>query len=346
MKNNCYLMLFFTILQQITFAQSAPKSNLKTMNEYANAFSIINKLGVKLDMSLENSLSIIPDLKKSKANPDFRDEYTYDIHENGLQNLTFYFDKDNHAPMYEVILEFEDADTLAALCTREIGVCNHPSATNHWILNLSPDGIAFILWRFENKLIMAANLADTEFSNDAIFKFDGVFVENFLTQKEITPEAESELTENKNTEVPQDQRLTLILNKFIENASTDFEKLKGEPIEGKKDEFYATIIFNKDPKKTIIRKKSTNSWRLEAKTIENSTLEMARQEYINTILQIEALEALNYRLIKKSEYSTNTGKTYLWEVQNLDGITLNTILKLQLYAAGGNQYSVKLEVGK
>ena len=51
-------------------------------------------------------------------------------------------------------------------------------------------------------------------------------------------------------------------------------------------------------------------------------------------------------LAKKSEYSTNTGSTYIWDVRSLDGDDLGVILKVQLYAAGQDLYSVRMEVGK
>jgi hypothetical protein len=58
------------------------------------------------------------------------------------------------------------------------------------------------------------------------------------------------------------------------------------------------------------------------------------------------MEALEYQLAKKSEYSTNTGSTYIWDVRSLDGDDLGVILKVQLYAAGQDLYSVRMEVGK
>jgi hypothetical protein len=346
MRNTILTMLFFAFFAQAIFAQSAPRPTLKTVADYGLAFNVLTDLGLKLDMSLENSLSQIPKLKKSETSLDFRHEYTYDVHENGLNNVTLYFDKDTHQPMYELIMDFENADTLEALCLRDMGPSNHPRLQEHWILNLSPEGIAFILWRFENKIVMAANLPDTELFGDYTFEFDQDFITNFYVNTNVSEEVPATEYIEPHLEMPEDQALTEILNEYINQATSDFVGLKGDAILGKKDEYECTLLLGEHTEYTIIRKKSNNTWRLESKISVSEALPLARIDYESAQKSIENLEALNYRLVKKSEYSTNTGNTYIWEVQNLDGITLNVILKLQLYAVEGGQFAVRFEVGK
>jgi hypothetical protein len=340
-----YIAIFAFFIQKMD-AQSPMPSTLKTVANYSEAFGVLGSLGIKIDDSRMITTSANEQLVKSETSLSFRDEYVYEVNQNGLKNITFYFDKDNHAPLYELILEFEDADTLAALCEIDLGASNHPRLEDHWIMNLSSEGIAFIMWRFENKIIMAANLPDTELAGDYTFEFDQEFIANFNNTTTQTDDVPATEYIEPHVEMPADQALTEILNEYISQSTSDFVGLKGEAIEGKKDEFQCTLLLGDHTEYTIIRKKSNNTWRLESKISANEALAIARIDYESAQKSIENLEALNYRLVKKSEYSTNTGNTYIWEVQNLDGITLNVILKLQLYAAGDNGFAVRLEVGK
>lgn len=322
-------------------AQKVAPTSQKTVSDYSKAFEIIGKLGIKVDMPLDTMLKSIKDMKKSADVMGFRTEYTVKLNEHGLKGLTFYFDKDNHQPLYEIIMDFDNADTLEALCKMDLGPGNHPRLEEHWIMNLNRESLAFILWRFENKLIMAANLPDTEFAEDYTFQFDQVFIEAFLKQnaEEGSP-PENTVPEN---EIPADQVLTQTLNQYLTSAINDFEDLKGDPVEGKKDNYFALLPFGEN---TVIRKTAGNAWRLETRLVLNQELDAARSNYQSFIEQIQGLEALEYKLIKKSEYTTNTGNTYLWEVQNMDGDAIGVILKLQLFAAGKGLYSILMEVGK
>jgi hypothetical protein len=346
MRNSIIYCTFFTFFIQILVAQTPMPTLKKTVANYGEAFGVVGTLGLKLDDSRITATSANEHLVKSETSFDFRDEYTLEVNQNGLQNITFYFDKDNHAPLYELILEFEDADTLAALCEIDLGASNHPRLEDHWIMNLSPEGVAFIMWRFENKIIMAANLPDTELAGDYTFEFDQEFINNFYNTTTQTDEVPATEYIEPHIEMPADQALTEILNEYISQSTQDFAGLKGDAIEGKKDEYQCNLPLGDHTEYTNIRKKSNNTWRLESKISANEALAIARIDYESAQKSIENLEALNYRLVKKSEYSTNTGNTYIWEVQNLDGITLNVIMKLQLYAAGDNGFAVRLEVGK
>jgi len=341
MKFKLLLLCLLALSSPVLIAQKAVPTSQKTVADYSKAFEIIGKLGIKVDMPLETMLKSIKDMKKSADVLDFRTEYTLVLNENGLKDLTFYFDKENHQPLYEVIMEFDNADTLEALCIMDLGPSNHPTLVEHWIMNLNREGLAFILWRFENKLVMAANLPDTEFADDYIFQFDQAFIEAFLNNN--TEGGSNPADQVSDGEMPPDQVLTQTLNQYITSAITDFEDLKGDPVEGKKDSYFALLPFGEN---TVIRKTASNAWRLETRLVLNQELEAARADYQSFIKQIQGLEALEYRLNKKSEYTTNTGNTYLWEVQNMDGDAIGVILKLQLFAAGKGLYSILMEVGK
>ena len=335
------LFLLQLVLLSCATAQSSPASDLKTVADYSKAFDIMGTLDLKVDLSQEAILKSTKGLKKEKSGLDFRTEYTYEVRENGLNSLTLYFDKDHHHPLYEIIMDFENADTLEALCKKDLGPGNHPSLEEHWIMNLTQEGLAFILWRFENKLVMAANLPDTEFADDVTFQFDQTFIDEFLQNN--ASETGNVPPDNTEKDLTDDQILTQMLNQCMESATDNFEKMKGELAEGKKDTYSSLVTYGPN---TFIRKTPNDTWRLETRIVQNLELDAARNSYQTTLARIQGLEALEYRLLKKSEYSSNTGNTYLWEVQSLDGETTDIILKLQLYAAGKGLFSVLLEVGK
>ena len=345
MKYYIVIFLLFALVTPNMKAQSAVNTTKYTTTDYGKAFEIVTQLGLKMDMSLETALANIKGLKASDLDMGFRSEYTYPVGQNGLKELTLYFDKENHAPLYEFILEFEDADTLEALCAKDLGPGNHPRLQEHWVMHVTPEGLSFMLWRFENKLIMASNLPDTELADDYTFQFDQAFIDAFL--QKITEETTGEAPAAEHTgDVPADLFFTQTLNQYIANAPLNFEALKGDAVAGKTNEFYAVLSLGNGDQNAIIRKKDSNTWRLESKMVSNQTLDMAKKEYQDLIQKIGNLEALEYRLIKKSEYSTNTGNTYLWDAQTLDGDALGVIVKVQLYAAGSGLYSVKLEIGQ
>ena len=313
--------------------------------EYGKAFTEASGLGFKMDMPLPSAMELMKGLKVAESGMDFRTECTYSFHKNGLKELTFYFDKDNHQPLYEIIIEFEDADTLEALCVQDLGPGNHPRLQEHWIMSLTPDGYAFIIWRFENKLIMASNLADTELAGDYTFEFDQAFIEQFLKNAGSEADVNSN-TPTPPTDIPADLLVTQTLSLFIENAPLNYETLKGEAVPGKTNVYYALVFLGDDPQNTNIRKKDSDTWTIESKVIANRTLEEARIDYQALIKQIEGLEALGYNLVKKSEYATNTSNTYLWDVQNLDGDALGIGFKVVMYAAANSTFAIKIVVGK
>ena len=338
-------LVLFAFLLVLTSQTLPAQKPLHTTADYAKAFGILNSLGGKMDMSLSDALKSMKGLKKVKGSPDFRTECTYAVNENGLKALTFYFDKDKKEPLYEMIMEFEDADSLAAFCAADLGPSTHPRLEEHWIMSVTEEGLAFIVWRFENKLVMASNLPDTELAEDYTFQFDQDFITKFNQPATESDGPPPTLDETPAEGLPADHEFTVLLNLFFGNALSNFESLRGEPVEGKKDVFQV-IIDSQVQDNTLIRKNANNTWRLEAKLFMNENLVDAQNNYNAIVTVIQKMEALEYQLAKKSEYSTNTGSTYIWDVRSLDGDDLGVILKVQLYAAGQDLYSVRMEVGK
>jgi hypothetical protein len=337
---NTVLSTFLLVFSSLSLQAQKP---LHTTEDYGKAFSILHTLGGEMEMSLSTAEQSWKGLKKLENGLDFRTECTYPVNENGLKELTFYFDKDKTEPLYEMILEFEHADTLAAFCAKDLGASNHPGLGDHWIMSITEEGQAFIVWRYENKLVFATNLSDTELADDPAFQFDQDFIYTFNHPLE-EPEGDSPTQDERSADsLPADHEFTVLLNLFIGNALSNFEALKGEPMEGKKGRFNL-VIDNELQANALISNNGSKTWRLEAELFMNEPLEDARNNYNAIVTVIQKLEALEYQLVKKSEDSNKKGQSYIWDVSSLEGKRLGVTLKVQLYASGEDLYSVRMEV--
>jgi hypothetical protein len=323
------ILCIFLMINHLVEAQSAA-----TSKDYGEIFaSITANQKVPISTSLDTFLSRRFPVKKVDSGFDFRQEYYRAVQEKGMLGISYIFDMDGNKPLYEVIFEFEDADTLEALLTVELGLASHPTLANHWLLSKSADGAVSMLWYFNNKIVIAANLPDTEFAHEPSFDVPDNLFDDEPGKDGVAPAPKADETQ------------TLALNTYLKSAAEqDLKDLRATPIEGKKDEFVAAIAFD-GAEQTVIRKNAAGQWRLEARRNFNALTE-ARTYYDATLKSISTLEGLEYRLVRKAEYSTNTGNTYVWTVQNFDDQDLGVLLKIQLYALGGNRYGVKIETGK
>ena len=329
--------LFFVIITASLFVGTL---HAQTCEEYAKEMDKIFS-GIRIGLPIDSVKAALPGIKKS-GGMDFRDEYTYKVKNNGLQEVTFYFDKDGEKPLYEIIFEFKNVDSTQQLVRLMFGEPSHPTLDDHWVLGVGENGIASLVWTFENRLILAVNLPDSELAGESSFELPQDFIDRFNGGGGDTS---GTIGADDAEAAPDDAFITLQLNSYISNALTDFENFKGAAIEGKKDEYEALLAFS-HAESTIVRKKAGSSWRLESRLTTQPSVDEARTHFDNLKKTIESLEALEYRLVKKSEYSTNTGNTFIWDVQTLDGDPVGVIMKIQLYAAGSGRYSVKLEIGR
>ena len=317
------------------------------VKDYNTAFNNAIALGFKMDMPLDTAKTLFK--TGFEATPDssgIRIIYQYDPKQYGLDNITFYFDQDGTQPLYAVFLQFSDADTLAAFCQKKLGTPDHPGMEDHWIIALDQYGIATLFWRDKNFLVMANNLPETELFGMENFDLGQAFIaEHVAEQNGGWPQTEVEIVIDS-VFGPPDKEFTSTINTIIAYALLDFEGMKDDPIPGKMNEYQTLLSFSDDPENTIIRKNINNTWRLESKIATKVPLEEAQNTYHDTQKQLENLEALEYRLLKKSEYTSNTANTYIWEVESLDGEDLGIIIKLQLYYSGEEAFSVRMEVGR
>jgi hypothetical protein len=317
------------------------------VKDYNTAFNNAIALGFKMDMPLDTVKTLFKTgFETTPDSSDIRIVYQYDPKQYGLDNITFYFDKDGNQPLYAVFLQFSDADTLAAFCQKKLGTSDHPGMEDHWIIALDAYGIATLFWRDENFLVMANNLPETELFGMENFDLGKVFIaEHVAEQNGGLPSEEVEMVIDS-VFGPPDKELTNTINTIIAYALLDFEGMKDDPIPGKMNEYQALLSIGDDPENTIIRKNVNDTWRLESKIATKVSLEEAQNTYYTMQIQLENLEALEYRLLKKSEYTSNTANTYIWEIESLDGDDLGVIMKLQLYYSGDEAFSVRFEVGR
>jgi hypothetical protein len=322
-------ILLATLLALLSGAQA----QAQTTADYGDIFGFVTSnnnvpLSTPLDSFLTRKLSV----KKVSGGMDFRQEYYRAINEKGMRGISYIFDLDGEKPLYELIFEFENADTLLALMTASLGPSDHPTLADHWLINKSASGVVSLLWLFDTKIVIASNLPGTEFETETSFDVpDEFFVQNATDDSVVAPGDGS--------------YQTLALNSYLKSAAdNDLEEMRADPVAGKKDEYVATIAYP-GAEQTIVRKNAAGKWRLEARRIFD-TIDDARSYYDETLNQLTNLEGLEYRLVRKTEFSTNTGNTYVWMVQTLDDQALGILLKLQLFAAGNNRYGVRIETGK
>ncbi len=309
-----------------------------TCVNYAQEIATIFNAGIDLSSPLTKVIEALPNIQKQPETMNFREDYVLTLGNNGVKQVDFIFDKDGDKPLYEMIFEFDNADSTRRLVEMMFGQPNHPSLEDYWVLAKDEKGIVPMIWLFENKMITAVNLPGTEFETDP----------NFQMPEGFKPKIEKKSADEKpedNSEAHVEVISTLEMNTFIGEAVSDFEGAKGDAISGKTDQFNSNIAFN-GAEQTIIRKNTADKWRMEARFPAILDFADAQTFFESQLTAVQNLEGLEYRLVKKSYMATKNGRTYIWDVQSLDDQPLNVIVKLQLYPTSDKQFAVKIEIGK
>ena len=317
-----------------------------TVEDYSKAIEAFLETRIKLESSADSVLLLYPDAVKKPQTLDYREEYVCTINNNGLKRVSVMTTKGDKGVVYELVFEFDNADsTLVAAENQLTGIPKHPTLDNHWVMfvgdKTSEDyRLVDMAWVYENKLIIGGNLLNSEFEKEEDFKLTDEYVEKW--NKEVKGGGKgNEPTPNGNSE--KEARLLEQINEYLESAANNFENMVGEELGGNK--FDSKIKYD-GSEKTIIRKNSVGTCRLEA-TFASSTIEDANFVYDEQFSGIEKLEALAYRLVKKTETGkSETGRTYVWDVQTLDDVSTGMIMKLQTYKTSTGSFAVKLEIGK
>jgi hypothetical protein len=321
-----------------------------TCEDYGSAITSIFDANIKLKMAADTLQNIFPKAKLDKNSPDFRDEYRLSVNKNGLKEVLFYTAKKDNNPLYEIIFEFENADTVLRLAEIMFPNLNHPSLDNHWILNIGEkksNGVYAVsmAWVYENRLILAGNLPHSEWDDDNSFQLPEDFVNAYFKKEGIEPQPNKTDTDNA-AKTDENEATSLVVNNLIATAAKDFEGNKTELMPNKKEEYNAASFVSLGQEQAVVRKNAAGNWRLEVRFSSYATADEAKNTLENTIAFYQTLEGLEYRLVKKSDLSTANGRTYIWDIQSLDDQSTGIILKWQSYPTSNGQFGIKMELGK
>ena len=158
-----YQLLIFSILL-LAFSSCKPKqivveNNTDRINRYFP--EILGDL--VFNLPFEEVLKKRPKLAPVNYVNDafnFRKEYVEEINEAGIRKIVYYFDAEGEKPFYEAIFYYENETKLNSESIRLLGQPNYENNTE-WILDSRQD-YKIHAWKFENKLVVAAQLKGTE----------------------------------------------------------------------------------------------------------------------------------------------------------------------------------------
>lgn len=163
------------------------------------------------------------ELKPGLPAPDslmgFRHETVEKVGKDGITGITYYFDADGERLLYEIIIEFADAKLRADAAEMMFGPANHPERPDCWIAG-AHENVVSLIWAFDSKIAIAANLPGTEWDGDAMFSIP----EGFQQAKNLAPPMDWPAEEQ--------QRFYTSLEQLIEAGLSKFESIRGEETEG------------------------------------------------------------------------------------------------------------------
>jgi hypothetical protein len=136
------MLPFFTTAQNFNAKSVVPKN----LNQY--------RFGMSLDDFTRKNQSA----KTITGNSSFRIEYTDKNVGGNIKHVTYYFDADNNKPLYEMIIQFNDLNSLDEHCKKRLGAANDGKQWK-WT---TKEGHTFKAWRFSNNLVLALGLPSTE----------------------------------------------------------------------------------------------------------------------------------------------------------------------------------------
>jgi|GEM_PF-3183957 len=140
----CLFLLFPFFIQAQSFNAKAILP--KALSKYSFGMSLDNFTNKnKVATAVENGMS-------------FRLEYQDAAPAKDIKKVTYYFDAENNKPLYEMIIEFKDLQSLDAHCSQKLGT---PNDGKQWT-QTTKEGYTFKAWRFGNTLVYALGLPSTE----------------------------------------------------------------------------------------------------------------------------------------------------------------------------------------
>jgi hypothetical protein len=340
------MILFFSKSSVVDApAKNAPRESITkngySCEDYSEAIVEIFNSGIKITMPADSIPLLLPDAVLQSNGLDFREEYLIMGGENGLKDVTFVCDNDGDKPLYEVIFEFENADSTHKLAELMFGPPNHPNLEDYWVLGATGKNAVSLVWTFNNKLVIACNLPGTEMEDSEDFMLSDEFIAKFNGTENT-----EEVTSSTNSETEDNEATSLAINNLIIAAVDDFDAFRTELMPYKTADYNAASYVALGQEQAVVRKNAAGNWRLEVRFTPYSTSEEAKAVLENTITFYQTLEGLEYRLVKKSDLSTANGRTFIWDIQTMDDESTGIILKWQSYPAIHGKFGLKMELGK
>ncbi|MBU6342393.1 MAG: hypothetical protein KGS48_12925 [Bacteroidetes bacterium] len=158
-------MLFPLAWMAMAFMPGQPQFSVsQTIHTVAS-----NMDGITMGVSEKEVLANKPQITAIDRSRGFRIEAVDSINQSGLNNITYFFDADGNAPLYEFILEFSDDRVRRDAAFEMLGPSNYPGESDQWILSMN-EKVLTIAWAYDNKLVVASNLPGSEWEGSDMFK--------------------------------------------------------------------------------------------------------------------------------------------------------------------------------
>ncbi len=152
MKN--YNRIFFSLVLLLPFITLAQNFDPKTL--------LPKSLGkYNFGMSLDDFIKKNKSATISEVSMSFRIEYIEKDPDKDIKEVAWYFDAENNKPLYEMIINFNDAERLNSFCSKKLGSPDDVDGKWKWT---TKKGYIFKAWRFSNKLVYVLELPSTEWS--------------------------------------------------------------------------------------------------------------------------------------------------------------------------------------
>ncbi len=150
------VLLLYGVGSTRGLAQEAVSDTVQLLPEQLRQFVYFN-------MPRQEFVKRLPHAREISQRVSFRRVYIDQETDPPLDFMAFYFDKDNHEPLYEVILGFADTTTRNELAAQLLGPPNYNG--DEWYV---PRDSAFdySAWRYQNKLIIIGRIEGTEWAEE------------------------------------------------------------------------------------------------------------------------------------------------------------------------------------
>jgi hypothetical protein len=155
------ILIFGILLLALGACRS--KKELTNNNERINRYFPELLGDLVFNLSMDEVIAKRPNLAPVNYVNDafsFRKEFVEEINEAGIKKLVYYFSVNDQKPFYELIIIYENDKIRDKEVLRLLGQPNFENNTE-WIIGSRQD-YKIKAWKFENNLVLAAQLKGTE----------------------------------------------------------------------------------------------------------------------------------------------------------------------------------------